>query len=112
LLALGVLGAVLYSVPAVRQVDLQWQGVLTRVVSVRSAPENVTIIDIDERSLHEIGPWPWPRPVLAQLSERLRERGARLQVWDLFFSQPTPADTALIAQLGTPRCRYRSGTSA
>lgn len=102
LLALGVLGAVLYSVPAVRQVDLQWQGVLTRVVSVRSAPENVTIIDIDERSLHEIGPWPWPRPVLAQLSERLRERGARLQVWDLFFSQPTPADTALIAQLGHP----------
>ena len=76
LLALGVLGAVLYSVPAVRQVDLQWQGVLTRVASVRSAPENVTIIDIDERSLNEIGPWPGPRPVLAQLSERLRERGA------------------------------------
>ena len=31
----------------------------------------VVVVEIDERSLREIGPWPWPRTRLAQLVERL-----------------------------------------
>jgi adenylate cyclase len=31
----------------------------------------IAVIDIDERSLDAIGPWPWPRAVLAQLAQNL-----------------------------------------
>src|SRR5208282_6412691 len=36
----------------------------------------VVIADIDEASLKEIGQWPWPRTVVADLVTRLRELGA------------------------------------
>src|SRR6202035_3152582 len=36
----------------------------------------VVIVDIDEASLKEIGQWPWPRTVVADLVTRLRELGA------------------------------------
>jgi len=31
----------------------------------------IAVVDIDERSLDAIGPWPWPRAVLAQLAQNL-----------------------------------------
>jgi len=36
----------------------------------------VTIIAVDEQSLRQIGQWPWPRTILAELIERLANRGA------------------------------------
>jgi adenylate cyclase len=36
----------------------------------------VRIVDIDEESLRKIGQWPWPRTVLAELVQKLRENGA------------------------------------
>ena len=48
----------------------------------RSAPRDtpseppVVIVDIDERSLKQLGQWPWPRTLVAQLVDRLREAGA------------------------------------
>ena len=36
----------------------------------------VRIVDIDEESLKQIGQWPWPRDILAQLVDKLTEAGA------------------------------------
>src|SRR4051812_21681670 len=36
----------------------------------------VRVVDIDEASLAQFGQWPWPRDVLARLTERLSELGA------------------------------------
>ncbi len=36
----------------------------------------VAIVDIDEASLKEIGQWPWPRTLVADLITRLKEQGA------------------------------------
>lgn len=85
-----------------RKADHYWHDAVTPLLAAQAAPESVTIIDIDERSLQEIGPWPWPRPVLAQLARQLREKGARLQVWDLFFSQAGPDDEEFGRQLQRP----------
>lgn len=79
--------------------DLQLHDWLTRSLPAQPAPPQVTVIDIDERSLSELGPWPWPRPVTARLMQTLRDKGARLQVWDMFFADTTPGDQALVKQL-------------
>src|SRR5262249_17929170 len=36
----------------------------------------VTIVDIDETSLKEIGQWPWPRTIVADLVTQLTQLGA------------------------------------
>jgi adenylate cyclase len=48
----------------------------------------VTIVDIDERSLSEIGQWPWPRTVVADLVDRLTNDGAVAIGFDILFSEP------------------------
>ena len=52
----------------------------------RSLP--VQVVDIDERSLAQVGQWPWPRQKLAGLVDQLRERGASAVVFDVMFSEP------------------------
>lgn len=102
LFLLAVLSAALIRLDPLHRADHQWHDLLTPLLPERTPPSDLTVIDIDERSLQEIGPWPWPRPVLAQLAQQLRERGARLQVWDLFFPHDGTADAALAAQLQQP----------
>lgn len=46
------------------------------------------IIEIDERSLHELGAWPWRRLRHAQLIEKLQRLGARRLFVDIDFSSP------------------------
>ncbi|MGN6156608.1 MAG: CHASE2 domain-containing protein, partial [Devosia sp.] len=36
----------------------------------------VRVIDIDDASLSKYGQWPWPRTLLATLTDRLNELGA------------------------------------
>jgi signal transduction histidine kinase/CHASE2 domain-containing sensor protein len=49
-------------------------------------PEDIVIIAIDEASLDEIGAWPWPRNIHAQLLEQLSL--ADVAVFDIIFSEP------------------------
>lgn len=55
----------------------------------------LVVVDIDERSLSEIGPWPWPRATQARLVEQLAQLGARQQILDVVFTTPRPDDAAL-----------------
>ncbi len=57
-----------------------------------SEPEDrIAVVDIDEASLAEAGPWPWPRARLADLAEILLARhGARTLALDMVL--PEPAD--------------------
>lgn len=48
----------------------------------------VVVVEIDERSLREIGPWPWPRTRLAQLVERLVVAGPAVIAIDALFIEP------------------------
>lgn len=54
--------------------------------------ERLTIIDIDEVSLRELGPWPWPRQQVADLVEiLLGSYGARAVALDMVFPEPGDA---------------------
>ena len=47
----------------------------------------VGIVDLDEKSLHEIGQWPWPRTVLADLLNSLADGGAAGVAFDIVFPE-------------------------
>jgi adenylate cyclase len=51
------------------------------------ARKPVTIIDLDERSLAEIGQWPWPRDKVAQMVKNLQDMGALLVAFDIVFAE-------------------------
>ena len=48
----------------------------------------VRIVDIDEESLKQIGQWPWPRTVLAELVDELAAAGAAAIGFDMVFPEP------------------------
>jgi adenylate cyclase len=48
----------------------------------------VTVIDIDERSLSELGQFPWPRTRIADLVTNLTRLGAVVIAFDIMFSEP------------------------
>jgi adenylate cyclase len=51
--------------------------------------ERIVIVDIDERSLAEVGRWPWGRQLLAKLTHELLVRQqARLVAFDIGFPEP------------------------
>lgn len=70
---------------------LEWQTYDTRVRATLSeeADPSLAIIDIDERSLYEVGQWPWPRTVIAELVETLFDTyDAALLGVDIVFAEP------------------------
>jgi adenylate cyclase len=52
--------------------------------------QRVVIIDIDERSLKEVGHWPWSRKVVAELVDKLVAAGVVSITFDVVFSEPEP----------------------
>ena len=52
-------------------------------------PGNETVIvSIDEKSLDELGRWPWSRDIQALLIDKVTEYGARVIAFDAVFSEP------------------------
>lgn len=62
-------------------------------------PQPVRVVDIDEASLARLGQWPWPRPVLAELVERLDAAGAAAIAFDVLFAEPDRTSPARMATL-------------
>ena len=54
--------------------------------------ERIAILDIDEKSLAEVGRWPWSRRHLAELTDKLFERyGVALVGFDVVLAEPDPS---------------------
>ncbi len=70
-----------------------YQVMQPRVITSRP----VTIVDIDETSLKQLGQWPWPRTVIADLVTRLASMGAVAIGFDVFFPEPDRMSPALAA---------------
>jgi adenylate cyclase len=75
-----------------------------RVLPRAGADSPVRVIDIDDASLARLGQWPWPRTMLATLTERLTELGAAAIGYDILFPEPdrlgTGNDMAFATALG------------
>lgn len=88
--ALALLLAILYLLaPPILQLfelkaydfRLRWRGEIPTT-------GEVVIVAIDEKSLQELGQWPWPRVVMAQLIEGLSKAGARVIALDIIWAEP------------------------
>ena len=61
--------------------------------------ERITIVAIDEQSVAQEGPWPWPRDTMARLVSSLNDAGVQLQLHDIVFPESAPGDDALAQAL-------------
>jgi len=61
--------------------------------------ERIIIVTIDERSIAEVGPWPWPRAEMSRLVSAIDAAGAQLQLHDLIYSEEKPDDELLLNTL-------------
>ena len=96
-----------------------WLRVARNEAHKHPASGEFVIVKIDDPSLQQVGNWPWPRKVHAQLIDRLTAAGAKKIVFDINFSYPSdPAqDEALAKALRrsgkvTLAARTRSGQDA
>ncbi len=48
----------------------------------------VVIATVDEKSLSELGRWPWPRTTIARLVDKLKKDGAKAVGFDIVFAEP------------------------
>lgn len=72
-----------------------------RLLDGRKAGANIVIIGIDDKSIAELGRWPWRRDTHARLLEQLAPAGTRAIGLDIIFSEPDtvhPEDDRLLAQ--------------
>ncbi|MCW4453727.1 CHASE2 domain-containing protein [Flavobacterium sp. MXW15] len=84
--------------------QLFWQqdeSVYDRLVGSWDYPPDarLAIVAIDERSLQQLGQWPWPRGTHARLLDRLDEAGVRRIALDLMFPEPDRKDSTQDAEL-------------
>ncbi len=76
-----------------------WHGALRNALTdlrfgwqSRAATGDVVVVAIDAPSIDQIGVWPWPRRLHAELLQRLESAGAQDVAFDIDFS--TPSDPA------------------
>jgi adenylate cyclase len=53
-----------------------------------SADPRVIIVDVDSKSLEQLGQWPWPRKRIAELLHRITSAGPAVVGLDMLFAEP------------------------
>lgn len=48
--------------------------------------DKIVHLDVDENSIEDMGRWPWPRSVFADIARELQRAGAKVVAWDVVFS--------------------------
>jgi adenylate cyclase len=83
-------GYLLYrsAVPFVQQVDLRLKDARFKIRGKVQPDRRVVVVAIDNKSVKEVGRWPWSREVTARLLTGLRDCGARVVALDMVFSEP------------------------
>ena len=82
----------------------EWDYVLydfTQRTTIREPSDSIVIVAIDQESIDEIGRWPWPRSVHAELVDLLSEGGVTAIGLDIIFAEPSVPenDAALVAAI-------------
>jgi len=57
----------------------------------KAVSDNIVIVDVDERSISELGRWPWNRSIMANIIQNLSEYyNAKVILLDIVFAEPDP----------------------
>lgn len=82
---------------ALKLARLQVFDVMQQMAPRTLSNEHVAIVDIDEKSLAELGQWPWPRDVIGQMVEKLVDGGAKVVGFDMVFAEADRLSPAAFA---------------
>ncbi len=64
----------------------------------RPATDDVVIVDLDEESIKTLGQWPWPRNIMADMVDTLKDLGAAVIAFDVVFAEADRTSPARIAE--------------
>ncbi len=94
--------------------DLKILDLKMQIRGAAPADAPVALIAVDDRSLDEVGRWPWDRQVIARMVDRVFEDGAKALGFDIIFSEPQlgdgEADRALAASFSKYRDKIVTGS--
>lgn len=74
-------------VPLLRNVDLKMKDVRMQLRGGAVPPSDVVIVAIDNKSVKEVGRWPWSREKIGQLITGMAEYGVKVAALDFVFSE-------------------------
>jgi adenylate cyclase len=82
-------GSRLYDLAPISRLDAIAYDTLIGTARQSAPDDRIVIVDIDEKSLAEIGRWPWGRDHLANLLDKLFDRyGVAMVGFDVVFAEP------------------------
>jgi adenylate cyclase len=90
LLLLAFAVAVALDLPRILAVQNAWFDTLQRLAPRATGLTPVTIVEIDDRSLADLGPWPWPRTLLARLVHSINAHTPVAIGIDIVMPDPDP----------------------
>ncbi len=92
LIAAAVLGAIIFAVSSSfgHRVDNLLYDQLSAVTAPAPSPD-IILVEIDDRSLTQLGAWPWRRTIHARLIDALSEARPKAIGYDVLFTEPTRA---------------------
>jgi adenylate cyclase len=61
--------------------------IMFRIRGERPDSGEVVIVDIDEKSLSQLGQWPWSRDIMARITDNLIQSGVRAVGFDILFAE-------------------------
>jgi adenylate cyclase len=107
-IAIGLFSALLslflyiWSPSFLNEVDLRYGDFRFKTRGPIESNPNVVIVAIDEKSINQLGRWPWSRHLLAKFVDRLSDYKPRVVGFDVVFSEKESedADIALGKALG------------
>lgn len=79
----------LYRLGLVQELEASLYDFKVRLFASAEVDERIVVVDIDEKSLKEVGRWPWPRERMAALTNSLfQQYGVAAVGYDIIFSEP------------------------
>lgn len=88
-----------WQIPFVTALDAYLYDVRVRLSMPNTVDQRVVIVDIDEKSLAEVGRWPWGRNVVADLVRRLTDNYKVAVVgFDVVFAEPDESSGLKVLQ--------------
>ena len=104
LLLWTALAGLIFGLIGFGEIAEDWLRVARNSFHKHNASGDIVILTIDDRSLHEVGNWPWPRRTDAHLVDRLTAAGAKRIAFDINFSfVSNPATTTPLPMRSTAR---------
>lgn len=71
--------------------------------SDETVEQRITLVTVDEKSLAELGAWPWSRDVMAALTRAIDAAGAQLQLHDIVYTEARAGDAEFALALENAR---------